>query len=66
MESLSGYPQYVATHYWHPNFGVQFHDFLGLIHSELCNPQLDQSGLSEGYLFPNYPLPYPDEEPTDY
>jgi hypothetical protein len=63
----SGYAQYVATHYWHPSFGVQFRDFLGLIHSELRNPQLDQSGLGEGSTIPDYPLPYPaDSAEEDY
>jgi hypothetical protein len=58
----SGYAQYVATHYWHPSFGVLFRDFLGLIHSELRDPQLDQSGLGEGSSIPTYPLPYSDDE----
>jgi hypothetical protein len=50
----------VATHYWHPSFGVQFRDFL-----ELRDPQLDQSGLGDGYSIPNYPLPYDDKQEHD-
>jgi hypothetical protein len=49
-------------HYWHPSFGVQFRDFLGLIHSELQNPQLDQSDLGDGYYIPTYPLPTSDDK----
>jgi hypothetical protein len=41
-----GYIQFIALHYWHPSFGIDFPSFLHLVHTELRDSviQTEDSG----------------------